>query len=512
MEASEANFKPARFGRYVLVDRIGEGGMAEVFRAVMPGAEGFRRTLVVKRIHPQFSGATSFVEMFVQEAQICSLLNHPNIVAVYDFGQIEGSHFLAMEYLRGRNLQAVMRKLRETHQACPVAVATYVAREVALGLAYAHELGGPDGRPLNIVHRDVSPSNIMCLTTGGVKLLDFGIAKALGERGEDPQEAASFKGKLSYTAPERLRQEPLDSRSDLFSLGIVLWEMLTGRRLFRGTDEVETMKNVIGAEVPPPSSLRPDVPEVLDAIVLRSLARDPAARYQTAQEMADALEAVLAESKYHSKMLPGLLRSLFGNSLKTGQMPLESLEQELAAMGEDFGFRPTSRETTVKGEISTSVKPSHGKRARWVASVAAGAAALCLVAAVIVGRGGGRPPEPQRGPTSSVSRRSGVSSPLAPAVAPAPQAPPSPASPTVAAPQPSPALVLPLGTASADPARAKGALHGTSPSGSAKIVVHKNEKPNHARIRVERDRITRGLSIDPFADAAAAAAAAEPHE
>jgi serine/threonine-protein kinase len=491
--------------------------MAEVFRAVMPGAEGFRRTLVVKRIHPQFSGAASFVDMFVQEAQICSLLNHPNIVAVYDFGQIEGSHFLAMEYLRGRNLQAVMRKLRERHETCPVPVATYIAREVALGLAYAHDLGGPDGKPLNIVHRDVSPSNIMCLTAGGVKLVDFGIAKALGERGEDPQEAASFKGKLSYTAPERLRQDPLDRRSDLFSLGIVLWEMLTGRRLFRGSDEVETMKNVIGAEVPPPSRLRPEVPAALDAIVLRALARDPAERYQTAQEMADHLEEVLAESKYHSKMLPSLLRELFGNSLKTGQMPLESLEQELAAMGGDIGFRPTSRETTVKGEISTSVKPSHGKRTRWGASLAAGAAALAIVAAVVVGRGGDRPPAQT---SSFPARHAALPSPASPAAPPSVAAPratvPSAASPAPA----SPALVLPLGSAPHEPGRAGSAVRG--PVATGKVPARKNDgaaeltghtpvtkKPTRARIRVERDRITRGLSIDPFADAAAAGA--EPH-
>src|SRR5262245_32346450 len=173
--------KPERFGRYVLLDRIGTGGMAEVFRAVMPGAEGFRQTFVVKRILAERSRASDFVEMFVQEARIGSMLSHPNIVQVFDFGNVGGDYFLAMEYLRGRDVQALMRRLRRENLLCPVPVAAFIAHEVAVCLGYAHDLLGPDRKRLNIVHRDVSPSNIMCLRTGGVKLLDFGIAKAAGD-------------------------------------------------------------------------------------------------------------------------------------------------------------------------------------------------------------------------------------------------------------------------------------------------------------------------------------------
>ena len=208
---------PEQFGRYVLVERIGRGGMAEVFRAVMPGAEGFRRTFVVKRILAELSQANDFVDMFVREARIGALLNHPSIVQMYDFGNVAGNYFLAMEYLRGRDVAALLRRLRQVGQLCPPAIAAYVAREVAECLGYAHALVGADGKPLNIVHRDVSPSNIMCLTTGGVKLLDFGIAKAIGDTAPDRTERGAFKGKLSYMAPERIKRQPFDARSDLFS-------------------------------------------------------------------------------------------------------------------------------------------------------------------------------------------------------------------------------------------------------------------------------------------------------
>ena len=216
--------------------------MAEVYRAVMPGAEGFQRTFVVKRILAELSQAEDFVEMFVQEANICSLLHHPNIVEVFDFGRVDDGYFLTMEYLRGRDLAAILRKLREREQACPAPVAALIAHQVASGLGYAHGLCTPDGQPRNIVHRDVSPGNIICLRTGGVKLLDFGIAKALGNLLPETTGQGVFKGKLSYMAPERIKQEPVDGRSDLFSLGVVLWEMLVGRRLFRGKEELHTIK------------------------------------------------------------------------------------------------------------------------------------------------------------------------------------------------------------------------------------------------------------------------------
>jgi serine/threonine protein kinase len=320
---------PQRFGRYILLDRIGEGGMAEVFRAIMPGAEGFKRTLVVKRILSRFSESSAFVEMFVREARIGALLNHPNIVGVYDFGSVEGHYFLAMEYVRGRDLHAVVRRLIEKKRVFPVAAAAFVAHEVARALAYAHALTGSDGRPLHIVHRDVSPSNVMCLREGGVKLLDFGIASAVAEVAPQEREEGSFQGKLGYMAPERLRNRPHDGRSDLYALGVVLWEMLTCRRLFQRPSDEDTVRGVLEKSVDPPSSRRPDVPASLDGIVMRALERDPEKRFPNAQAMADELEEVLRETKFKSKMLPGLLYELFGADLRSTQVPVSALAPEL---------------------------------------------------------------------------------------------------------------------------------------------------------------------------------------
>jgi serine/threonine protein kinase len=285
---------PEQYGRYRLIDRIGKGGMAEVFRAYVDGFEG-RDTFVVKRIRPEKSDSPELVEMFCNEARICALLHHPNIVEVYEFGQIGGAYFMAMEYLRGRDLAAVMRALRLARGAVPPHLAAHIARSVALGLHHAHGAALGDGRPAEIVHRDVTPSNVMLLRAGGVKVLDFGIAKAAESARAEGTKKARVRGKLAYLSPEQVRNGELDGRSDVFSLGVVLWEMLVGQRLFAGDNEFQTLRNVLTAPVPPPSSRRADVPPALDAIVLRALQRQREARYPTALMMADALETTLED-------------------------------------------------------------------------------------------------------------------------------------------------------------------------------------------------------------------------
>jgi serine/threonine-protein kinase len=349
MAAAPGVQNPHRFGRYVLIDRLGKGGMAEVFRAIMPGVEGFRRDLVIKQIRPDQSRARNFIDMFVHEARISALLHHPNIVQVFDFGQVDGCYFLAMELLRGRDLLGVMKALRERRRPFPIPIAIHIAQQVALGLAYAHSLTSPEGRPLDILHRDVSPSNIMCLSTGGVKLLDFGIASAIGEGDTAESEESTFKGKLSYMAPERLglgqglgggagggdggageRPEPkLDGRIDLFSLGTVLWEVLAGRRLFQGKTDADKLRAVLEKPIPPPSSLRGDIPPRLDEIVLKALERDRDKRYLTGQSLADDLEDLAMDTKYQSRMLPMLLQDLFGVGGSGTHVAISALPAEL---------------------------------------------------------------------------------------------------------------------------------------------------------------------------------------
>jgi serine/threonine protein kinase len=250
------------FGRYRLVEMIGKGGMAEVFRAVTQGMQGFERVFVIKRIRPDRTDSPKFVQMFCEEARISALLHHPNIVQVYDFGQIDGAYFMAMEYLRGKDLSTVMRALRGQHDAMPPSLAAFIAREVARALHHAHTAVLPDGEPGGVVHRDVTPSNIMLLWTGGVKILDFGIARAAAmARPDDGKlnglaKVANVEGKLAYLSPEQVRGTDVDRRSDIFSLGVVLWEMIAGQRLFAGSNELETMRNVLTQPIAEPSRHR----------------------------------------------------------------------------------------------------------------------------------------------------------------------------------------------------------------------------------------------------------------
>jgi serine/threonine protein kinase len=298
------------YGQYLLLEKIGAGGMAEVFRAVRKGPEGFVRVFALKRIIPRHAESREFVDMFCNEARLSALLNHPNLVQVYDFGEVDGSYYLAMEYLKGRTVLSVMRSLHARRQSFPAAAVAYIGRHVALGLAYAHTLKTGDGKSLNLVHRDVNPSNIMLLKSGGVKVLDFGIAKAPSLATHQTQ-AGLVKGKLSYASPEQLKCKPLDGRSDVFALGVSLWEMLTMQKLFGGKTDYDTVTNVMTRPVRPPSAVRPDVPPALDKIVLQALERDPARR-PDARQLAARLADYLREARFLEDSLVELLRELFG--------------------------------------------------------------------------------------------------------------------------------------------------------------------------------------------------------
>jgi serine/threonine protein kinase len=301
---------PISYGQYLLLEKIGAGGMAEVFRAVRKGPEGFMRVFALKRIIPRHAESREFVDMFCNEARLSALLNHPNLVQVYDFGEVDGSYYLAMEYLKGRTVLSVMRSLHARRQSFPAAAVAYVGRQVALGLGYAHTLKSGDGKTLSLVHRDINPSNIMLLKSGGVKVLDFGIAKAPSLATHQTQ-AGLVKGKLSYASPEQLKCKPLDGRSDVFALGVSLWEMLTMQKLFGGKTDYDTVTNVMTRPVRPPSAVRPDVPPALDKIILQALERDPARR-PDARQLAARLADYLREARFLEDSLVELLRELFG--------------------------------------------------------------------------------------------------------------------------------------------------------------------------------------------------------
>ena len=285
--------------------------MAEVYKGRIQGPAGFERVFVVKRILPHLSEEPTFIRMFVEEAKLSARLNHPNIVQIFELGNVEGEYFISMEYIRGRDLADTMRAIWKTLGPPRPELVAYVGREACRALAYAHSLTDDNGNPLGMIHRDVSPSNIMLSYEGGVKLLDFGIAKALGEAPETTK-SGTMKGKYAYMAPEQTEGgDDVDSRIDIFSCGIVLHEVLTGRRLFKGTNDIQTIERVRRCEVPPPSFQNPMCPPELDNVVLKALARNRDDRFATAGEMADALDDVVHASRFQPGHLAQLLHDLF---------------------------------------------------------------------------------------------------------------------------------------------------------------------------------------------------------
>ena len=297
---------PVAFGKYYLLGLIARGGMAEVYRARPQNGE--KRLLAVKVMRPQLAREARFIDMFHREGKLAMMLSNRCIVETVEIGQTDNRHYIAMEYVAGRDLTQVLRRCQETQQRIPVPHAVYIAARIAEGLHFAHTLVGPDGRPLNIVNRDVSPSNVRLSYDGDVKLLDFGIAQALMKF---TSEIGILKGKFSYMSPEQIRGMPLDARTDVFSAGIILHEMLTTEKLFRGDTEFALMEKVRKAEVPPPSGFNRRVTPELDAITLKALARDVADRYQTAAQLAADLDALIAGYRFDPKELRQFMRQLF---------------------------------------------------------------------------------------------------------------------------------------------------------------------------------------------------------
>jgi len=282
-----------RVGPYELQERIGIGGMAEVYKATQTGEEGFERVVAVKRILPNVAADESFVAMFVDEAKIAVQLSHPNIAQIYDLGKDGETYFIALEYVHGKDMGAIVRR-HEPRGPLPIPFALHVALKVAEALSHAHTARGPGGRPLELIHRDVSPQNILVSFEGAVKVIDFGLAKATGRSVNT--EHGVVKGKLAYLSAEQAQGNEIDNRSDLFSLGTCLYEWLSGERLFLRKNDLETVLAVQRAHVPPLRTKRPDVPPALEALVAKALAADPGRRFQTASDMHDAMLSFAYES------------------------------------------------------------------------------------------------------------------------------------------------------------------------------------------------------------------------
>jgi serine/threonine protein kinase len=298
--------------RYAILGRIATGGMAEIFLARSTSLAGVERYVVLKRVLPERARDPVFVKMFLDEARLAAQLQHPNIAQVHDIGRLGDSYFFTMEYVHGEDLRSVLQRLSALRRALPVNHALLIAAGAAAALHHAHERTGPDRRPLGIVHRDVSPSNVMVSFEGAVKLVDFGVAKA-SQRSTETR-TGTVKGKIAYLSPEQCKGSPIDRRSDIFSLGIVLYELLTCTRLFKRDTDFATMTSIVNDDAPPPSLQRPELGPAIDRVVTTALARDPARRFPTAGDLLEALEQAAEESgkSMSAHGLGRFLRELFG--------------------------------------------------------------------------------------------------------------------------------------------------------------------------------------------------------
>jgi len=305
-----------KLGKYRVLHRIAFGGMAEIYLARASGIQGFQKYVVLKRILPQYAANHELIRMFLQEARLAAILDHANIAQVHDIGEEDGTFFFTMEYLHGEDVRVMMRKLLERGDRVPLEHALHILIDAAAGLHFAHEKKGPDGTSLGIVHRDLSPSNIVVTYAGGVKVVDFGVAKIA----TDPELSGrqSLKGKLAYMSPEQVTQGTVDRRSDVFALGIVLYEVTVGRRLFKGAGEVETLRAVLETKVTRPCEVVPDYPPELERIVMKALQRAPEQRYQSARDLQLDLESFARDQKLEvsSAALAEWMEGAFGPKLE----------------------------------------------------------------------------------------------------------------------------------------------------------------------------------------------------
>ncbi|HSP77228.1 MAG TPA: protein kinase, partial [Myxococcaceae bacterium] len=340
------------YGSYQLIKRLAMGGMAEIYLARQRGPEGFEKQLVVKRILPHLAENEEFVQMFLDEARIAAKLNHPNIVQIFNLGAQDDSYFIAMEYIHGEDLRRVWKRAERSGQAIPVPLVCRVIIEACAGLDYAHKRADANGRPLNIVHRDISPQNILLTFEGRVKVVDFGIAKAADQA--TVTRSGVLKGKYSYMSPEQAAGRKVDCRADIFALGVVLYELLTGIRLFKRTSDMATLQAVAECNVAPPSQVNPRVPVELDSIVMKALAKELEDRYSEAMQLQMELEDWLVAHQLPSSTAHV---AAFMQELYAARLAEEGRLGDLLLEESDSSSPPSSR--TVETQVARQ-KPPEG--------------------------------------------------------------------------------------------------------------------------------------------------------
>ncbi|HEY1692949.1 MAG TPA: serine/threonine-protein kinase [Polyangiaceae bacterium] len=478
-----AKSTPRTVGRYVVYGEIASGGMATVHFGRLTGAAGFARSVAIKRLHAHYARDPEFVKMFLDEARLAARINHPNVVSTLDVVAVDDDLFLVMDYVRGASLSQLARTVRHANERIPPLVATGIVTGVLHGLDAAHEAKDEAGARLDIVHRDVSPQNILVGTDGVARLLDFGVAKAAGRL--QTTRDGQLKGKLAYMAPEQIRGTAVTRRTDVYAAAVVLWEALTGERLFKGENEANVMARVLNEVVPPPSSVVPSLPRALDPIVLRALQREPGERYATAREMAHDLAAAVGTAsppeigdwveRVAARELQdraGRLAEIERGALDAGgdeptsvlpsapgrgapDAPTPVGRREMAeTTGRSIAIELASQASGVSVAHPTMPPPERRPRARmaWIgAAVGAGIAAVVATVVFALGEHAAPAPAPLESATPAAAP-AGAPAPVAtPAPAPAPTAAAATAEPSAA---PSPPAEVPVVSVSALPSAA----------------------------------------------------------
>ncbi len=437
MSLPAADDSSAAFGRYRLLERIGAGGMAIVYRALAVASDGNSRELVIKRLLPELCRDRQFSSMLVAEARISARLRHPNIVQVYELGRVGDEFYLAMELVDGVDLVRMLNGCIHAKRQLPIGASCHVAVELARALAYAHDLRDNENRPLAIVHRDVTPSNVMVTRQGAVKLLDFGVAKAAEHVRDERTRTGTLKGKVNYLSPESADGMPVDRRADIFALGIVLHECLTLKRLFKADGDLQTLRLIREAKVAPPSATRAEVTPELDRVILKMLARDPDARYADCHELVADLEPLARALGGDAAGLARLVAELpaapepvaVAEEMDAGPTPAVEVHHLFAESGvivtPSVIVAPSAlaAASDVPAPIAAAAAALAGvdaprRRPRWFWPALAGALALPVLAIAFVVVPHGKkppPPAPVAAPAPVV-----VATPVAPVAAPAP--------------------------------------------------------------------------------------------
>jgi TonB family protein len=480
---------PVEFGQYTLLERIALGGMAEVWKARMKGVEGFQKTVAIKKILPHLTDSSDFVTMFIDEAKLAAQLNHTNIIHIYDLGKIDDDYYIAMEYVDGKDLRSILNAARDGGRTVPLGLGLLIGSRLASALDHAHRKKDFEERALGLVHRDVSPQNVLISWDGDIKLCDFGIVKAVSKASKT--QMGALKGKLQYMSPEQAWGRKVDARSDIFSLGTLLFEMLTGRRLFAGESEMSVLDAVREGRVQAPRDLDPRIPLEVNALVLRALAREPKDRFTSAGDMQREIDSILASLKPapSQRELAHWVQELFGAAPATLPPAAESATPAAASPVPAAVAAPPATGHT---DAALDSEPGGGRKLLWIGIAAAVAIG---VVGYLLSSGGSAPEAPAGAPASSEVAPAGGESPSAepppaePSSNPPEATPAEPESAPVAAPPAAPAAEKPAATAPTPTTTPKPAAsepkpaERSEPAAAAPVV----ETPKAAAATPERE-------------------------